>query len=75
MNPRPLNPKPWLLLMRPGKERKMRSCDLSTSSFRQDFGALKPQADVRPLPNPRLADIIASLNLDFFELPAVTAGG
>ncbi|CAE7625820.1 unnamed protein product [Symbiodinium sp. CCMP2592] len=58
-----------------GKERKIRSCDLSMSSFRQDFGDLKPQADVRPLPNPRLADIIASLNLDFFELPAVTAAG
>mmetsp|Transcript_46845 Transcript_46845/g.109381 ORF Transcript_46845/g.109381 Transcript_46845/m.109381 type:complete len:301 (+) Transcript_46845:26-928(+) len=28
--------------------------------------------DEKPLPNPRLADIIASLNLDFFELPAVT---
>jgi len=26
----------------------------------------------RPLPNPRLAEIVASLNLDFFQLPAKT---
>mmetsp|Transcript_30854 Transcript_30854/g.71269 ORF Transcript_30854/g.71269 Transcript_30854/m.71269 type:complete len:294 (+) Transcript_30854:35-916(+) len=30
------------------------------------------EEDEQPLPNPRLADIIASLNLDFFELPRIT---
>lgn len=29
-------------------------------------------ADEKPLPNPRLAEIVASLNLDFFQLPAKT---
>ena len=29
---------------------------------------------LRPLPNPRLAEIVASLNLDFFQLPAKTVG-
>ena len=28
--------------------------------------------DPRPLPNPRLAEIVGSLNLDFFQLPAKT---
>eukprot|EP00438_Fugacium_kawagutii_P005887 Skav214422 [mRNA] locus=scaffold586:252587:253198:+ [translate_table: standard] len=30
----------------------------------------KPCEDAPPVPNPRLAQIVASLNLDFFQLPA-----
>ena len=33
---------------------------------------LQKLLNLRPLPNPRLTEIVGSLNLDFFQLPAKT---
>eukprot|EP00931_Biecheleriopsis_adriatica_P102867 TRINITY_DN77776_c0_g1_i1.p1 TRINITY_DN77776_c0_g1~~TRINITY_DN77776_c0_g1_i1.p1 ORF type:complete len:310 (-),score=67.61 TRINITY_DN77776_c0_g1_i1:8-937(-) len=49
-----------------------RSCFEERSSGACPLCSRQWSDELKPIPNPRLADIVGSLNLDFFELPAIT---